>query len=765
MSSKQLRLGGVFLLAITMFLSVAQLASADQPVSGISTTSYNEGTDKAAPFYNPVVVSNIKLELPQASVNELNNNPYTAIYQRAAVTITTADGVVTRLNDIGIRLKGQATRTNLYGKAPMKLKFDAFVPEQKFMGLTRMTLNSMAQDPSFIHEAASYRIYRAMGVIAPRTTYSWVTLNNADFGLYMNIESIDEQMLKRWIKPVHLYSSNFYLTDLDYRQNWAFDTNYGDTNRSDLDAAVAVSVLDGEAWWNAVNKIADMDAVIKLMATDIYTSNWDGYTDVVQNNYYAVFDDQGKLRIIPWGQDATFPMDPSAQLDWLGRGPAFRNFGNQTRSVMLRKCVAYDPCANLLVKAQVAAKNKVAEINTIGFKNKLTSVINNAYISKEVRANSDVGSATYWQNWLDTFFPQRTQGLTDFLKTRNPEAPALTLSGSALVGSTLKVQATTWDYTSALSYQWLRNSIPIANATASQYVLGPADPATLISVRVTASKTSLPSATSTSVAVLVANPVAPPATISGDARVGGLLVGSPVTNDSTQVSYKWLRAGKAIAGAINQTYTPVAADLLKSITLMTTVNQAGLAPVLSTSPAVVIQAGTISTPDVSIVGSAKTGNLLLISAQAAEGTKATFQWLRDSVPISGATKSEYKLKVDDFQKTITAKVTLTRVGYTTATNTSAAISVGAGDYLKSGTPTITGTVALNKSISGNAGSWDSGVTISYQWLRNGTAVANATAKTYKLTEADRGKQLAVQITVTKLGYSTITQVSSPIAFN
>jgi spore coat protein CotH len=157
-----------------------------------------------------------------------------------------------------------------------------------------MTLNSMVQDPSFIREDTSYRIYRAMGLVAPRTTYSWVTLNNADFGLYMNVESIDAQMLKRWLNPVHVYSSNCYLADLTYYQSGCYDTNYGDSNRTDLNAAIAVSVLDGEQWWTAVNKIADMNSVINLMATDIYTSNWDGYTDVVQNNYYIVFDDTGK---------------------------------------------------------------------------------------------------------------------------------------------------------------------------------------------------------------------------------------------------------------------------------------------------------------------------------------------------------------------------------------------------------------------------------------------------------------------------------------
>lgn len=340
MGSVRTRLLLSTLLVLCLGATSTQSAIAAQPVSGISTTAYNEGTDQAAVFYNPVVVSNVNLTLPQASVDTLNNDPYTSVYQTANVSITTADGKVTTLNNIGVRLKGQATRTNLYGKAPMKLKFDAFVPGQKFLGLTRMTLNSMVQDPSFIREDTSYRIYRAMGLVAPRTTYSWVTLNNADFGLYMNVESIDAQMLKRWLNPVHVYSSNCYLADLTYYQSGCYDTNYGDSNRTDLNAAIAVSVLDGEQWWTAVNKIADMNSVINLMATDIYTSNWDGYTDVVQNNYYIVFDDTGKLKIIPWGQDGTFPMQEDAQLDWLGRGPAFRNFGNQERSIMLRKCVA-----------------------------------------------------------------------------------------------------------------------------------------------------------------------------------------------------------------------------------------------------------------------------------------------------------------------------------------------------------------------------------------------------------------------------------------
>jgi hypothetical protein len=460
------------LLVLALGLTATQSASAAQPVSGISTTIYNEGTDTAAVFYNPVVVSNVDLTMPQQTIDALNNDFYSSAYRTADVRITTADGVITTLTNIGVRLKGQATRRpiNDYDKAPLKLKFDAFVPNQKFLGLTRMTLNSMAQDPSFIREDTSYRIYRAMGIVAPRTTYSWLTVNNADFGLYMNVESIDGQMLERWLNPVHVYSSNCYLADMTYSQNWCYDTNYGDSDRTDLNAAVAVSELDGSTWWTEVNKIADMTAVINLMATDIYTSNWDGYTDVVQNNYYIVFDDTGKLKIIPWGQDGTFPDQADAQLDWVGEGPAYRGFGNQTRSVMLRKCVAYDPCKKLLIRAHVAVKDKVATLGIPAFKNKVASVINNAYISHETRSNSNVNDASNSQNWLDQFFPQRTAELTTFLGKLDPEAPELSVGGSALVGGTLNATATTWDYTTILNYQWLRNSEEIPNANTATAV-------------------------------------------------------------------------------------------------------------------------------------------------------------------------------------------------------------------------------------------------------------------------------------------------------
>jgi len=752
----------VALVLLATFSSV-QSASASQPVSGISTTAYNEGTDTAAAFYNPLVVSNVNLTLPQASFDTLNNNPGTTVYQRASVRITTADGQVTTLADIGVRIKGQATRTNLYGKAPLKLKFDAFVTGQKFMGLTRMTLNSMVQDPSFVHEDSAYRLYRAMGVIAPRTTYSWLTLNGADFGLYANVESVDQQMLKRWMTPAHLYSSNCYLADITPSQSGCYDTNYGDTNRSDLNAAIATSALDGAAWWTEINKVADMTAVINLMATDLYTSNWDGYTDVVQNNYYLAFDTAGKFRIIPWGQDGAFPMDPSAQLDFLGRGPAFRNFGNQQRSVILRKCVAYAPCTALLVRAQVQAKIKAAQLDMPGFKNKIAAVINTAYISHETRANSDVWSATYWQNWLDTFFGMRTTALSNFLLTRAPEAPDLTVTGKATLGSALQANAITWDFTSTLQYQWLRDGSPISTAQTALYTITNDDLSHNISVRVSALKPSFASAVTTSVAQLVSNPQATAAAIKGSAIVGGQLTATPAVNDSIQVQYRWYRAGKLISGATNSTYAPSTTDYLKAITVTTTVTQSGFAANTTTSAPVTILAGTIPSPTVAIAGSNAMAQTLLINATIPTGARATYQWLNDGVAIAGASRTSYLLKSTDVSHSISARVTLSKSAFNTLVLTTNAVTIVAGTQVKQPTVSISGITTLAKTVTGIVGSWDSGVKLSYQWLRDGVVISNSVSKTYKLTAADVGHSITFKVTSTKPGFTSVTTSSLPSA--
>lgn len=86
-----------------------------------------------------------------------------------------------------------------------------------------------------------------------------------------------------------------------------------------------------------------------------------------------------------------------------------------------------------------------------------------------------------------------------------------------------------------------------------------------------------------------------------------------------------------------------------------------------------------------------------------------------------------------------------------------------GIPLTAPTPTITGTAAVGSTLTANPGAWTTGTALTYQWFKNGTAIAGATAATRVLAAADQGATLTVRVTGTKAGYATTTKESAPTA--
>ncbi|HEY9323904.1 MAG TPA: hypothetical protein VIP50_03150, partial [Agromyces sp.] len=84
------------------------------------------------------------------------------------------------------------------------------------------------------------------------------------------------------------------------------------------------------------------------------------------------------------------------------------------------------------------------------------------------------------------------------------KTPTPTITGTAKVGSTLTAKPGTWaPATVSLKYQWLRNGKSISGATKSTYKLASADKGKKISVKVTGSKSTYKTASTTSAAKTV----------------------------------------------------------------------------------------------------------------------------------------------------------------------------------------------------------------------------------------------------------------------
>ena len=111
------------------------------------------------------------------------------------------------------------------------------------------------------------------------------------------------------------------------------------------------------------------------------------------------------------------------------------------------------------------------------------------------------------------------------------------------------------------------------------------------------------------------------------------------------------------------------------------------------------------------------------------------------------------------------KVTVLRVGYTSASKTSAATAaVVAGTFTNSVAPKVSGTAKVGYTLTALKGTWSPTPTgYAYQWYRNGSAIAGATAATYRPTAADIGRRVTVKVTVLRAGYTKAAKISAATA--
>ncbi|MGV1049534.1 MAG: CotH kinase family protein [Solirubrobacterales bacterium] len=294
--------------------------------------------DAAAAMYSPDTVVAIHLTLPPASVQALEEHPEDE-YVEGTFSLAETNGSPSGVGPfsapikVGIRLKGGkfGSFRPLGGKAAFKIKF-SFVKGQRFLGLKKMTLNNMVQDESMVAESLAYRAFRALGVPSPRSGYAYLTVNGADYGVYLNIEDLDDVALeKRFGKfddPQHLYEGE-YGVDVEpgaeeIGEEAAFQVDEGDDGEVEDLEELILAANDGAApdWSDHIAPFADLAEMTKMWATEKYVGHWDGYSgeegSLLPNNYYLYSSAAGRFQMLPWGTDQTWgrrlPFDGDAGL-------------------------------------------------------------------------------------------------------------------------------------------------------------------------------------------------------------------------------------------------------------------------------------------------------------------------------------------------------------------------------------------------------------------------------------------------------------------
>ena len=323
-----------------------------------------------------------------------------------------------------------------------------------------------------------------------------------------------------------------------------------------------------------------------------------------------------------------------------------------------------------------------------------------------------------------------------------------------------------------------------------------------------------------------------PLVILGDALIGETLFARPNgiadadgINYSTQ-TFQWLRNGDPIFGATQQSYLVSSTDAGSEISVRYTyTDNGGTLEVITSKPEPAVTGTAPTTPPtasppvlnpgtdnpnnsdpvgpLTILGDALVGETLIArpnSIADADGINfdsASFQWLRDGTPISGATAQTYLVGTADrgaqlsvqwtyldnggSRETITSKPEAAVPGGTTPPPAETPVpetpvtedptetptqpdgfmnSVPIGKLVILGFPVEGADLLARTDAVFDRDGFDP-ADARFQWFRGENAIEGATGNIYRITEDDRGESLSVQMSFYDGAGTLETVVSEP----
>lgn len=252
-------------------------------------------------FFDPAVVQTIELELGDAELRALRRDPFEYVEGNVIVNGT-------RLDTVGIRLKGSSSYQDFDGKPAFKVKFNAYVSGQKYATLERLTLNNMVGDATMSKEMIGYALWTSVGMPVPRINYARVSVNGEFFGLYTNLESMDDHLLERRYGngTGDLWEGNdsadFTRRGVDH---FELVTGVGDIDALDT-VRQTLAGAPADAFLEEADTVLDMDSFLDFWAYSIAIGNKDGYPYNL-NDYFVYREPvDGRFDFSPWGMDESW---------------------------------------------------------------------------------------------------------------------------------------------------------------------------------------------------------------------------------------------------------------------------------------------------------------------------------------------------------------------------------------------------------------------------------------------------------------------------
>jgi hypothetical protein len=273
------------------------------------------------------------------------------------------DGV--ELRNVGFHSFGWGSRAENQAKPNLSLDTDRVVPGQSLRGIERMRIKNNGQDVSGLRQAILYQAMRASNLMAPRSTYADLFVNDQPYGFYFVEESFTQGFIRE-----RTGNSDGAAYEPAGCQGFVMPSQGGceamvdyfnDTfNPNPAGAAHLIGLcraMNGpaEGWIEAVAPYIDLHEWIDQVAIDTaLAGNNDGFS-VAGANFRLYHDTAlNKLRLVILGNDDTFDADWLPNPSFLRPEPSIdcRSERSHYRDIFIEKLVA-TPAGLALYQAAV----------------------------------------------------------------------------------------------------------------------------------------------------------------------------------------------------------------------------------------------------------------------------------------------------------------------------------------------------------------------------------------------------------------------------
>ena len=279
--------------------------------------------DAAEALFDPSMVHDLRLTMKPEDWDTLKvrclwDTYYIADFQWRDMTVAR----------VGVRSRGSGSRNS--HKPGLKIDFNEFVADQKFLKQKALILANAVQDPGMLNRRLANLVFARMGLPAPRVVHARVFVNDDYVGLYELVEEIEKPMMGR----VFGRDSNGKKRDGGYLFEYNWDENFNWTYPGDDLAFYAAlfdpktrdeeapSLLYGpiEDMFQAINEARDSDFAsaageyldlrqfVQFLAVERFTADIDGFLGKWGPNNFYVYRFEGGTQsvIIPWDRDLAF---------------------------------------------------------------------------------------------------------------------------------------------------------------------------------------------------------------------------------------------------------------------------------------------------------------------------------------------------------------------------------------------------------------------------------------------------------------------------